>query len=123
MCSGVQSDQQPKASPDPNVAQHQKATCEVAKRFMEAMILTITPGSILSDDKNAMVEELWNLAIEAQDRQRALAGAPVDTPSVCQLPSRQSLKIDPQTREAVSLKFCLMLLYHILDIDYAPKYT
>ena len=58
-----------------------------------------------------MVEETWKLAIEAQDRQRALAGAPVGTLSVCQLPGGPSLKIDPQTREAVSLEFCLMLLY------------
>jgi len=58
-----------------------------------------------------MVEEAWKLAIEAQDRQRALAGAPVGTPSVCQLPSGPSLKIHCQTREAVSLEFSLMLLY------------
>jgi len=70
-----------------------------------------------------MVEEAWKLAIDAQDRQRALAGAPVGTPSVCQLPGGPSLKIDPQTREAASLGFCLILLYQILDIDYAPKYT
>jgi hypothetical protein len=44
-----------------------------------------------------MVEEDWKLAIEAQDRQRALAGAPLGTPSVFQLPSSLSLKIDPQT--------------------------
>jgi len=49
-----------------------------------------------------MVVEAWKLAIEAQDRQRALAGAPVGTPSVCQLPSGPSFKIDPQTREAES---------------------
>jgi len=70
-----------------------------------------------------MVEEAWKLAIDAQDRQRALAGAPVGTPSVCQLPGGPSLKIDPQTREAASLGFWSMLLYQILDIDYAPKYT
>jgi len=39
-----------------------------------------------------MIEELWNLAIESQDRQWALAGAPVDTPSGCQLPGGPSLK-------------------------------
>jgi hypothetical protein len=58
-----------------------------------------------------MVEEAWKLVIEAKDRQWALAGAPVGTPSVCQLPSGPSLKIDPQTQEAVSLEFCSMLLY------------
>jgi len=30
-----------------------------------------------------MVEEAWKFAIEAQDRQQALAGTPVGTPSVC----------------------------------------
>jgi hypothetical protein len=49
-----------------------------------------------------MVDEAWKLASEAQDCQRALAGAPVGTPSVCQLPGGPSLKIDPQIREAVS---------------------
>jgi len=70
-----------------------------------------------------MVEEAWKLAIEAQDRQRALAGAPAGTPSVCQLPSGPSLKIDPQTQVAVSLGFWSMLLYQIYNIDYAPNYT
>jgi len=50
-----------------------------------------------------MVDEAWKLAIEAQDRQRPLAGAPVGTPSVCQLPGGPSLKIDPQTGEAISV--------------------
>jgi len=68
-----------------------------------------------------MVEEPWKLAIEAQDRQWALAGAPVGTPSVCQLPSGPSLKIDPQTREAVSLEFCLMLLYQTYGYWLPPK--
>jgi hypothetical protein len=108
---GDQNIPQPKASSDQNVSQHQKATFEVAKRFMEAIVFTQTPWPILSDDKYSMVEEAWKLAIEAQDHQRALAGTPIGTPSVCQLPGGPSLKIDPQTREAVSLEFCLMLLY------------
>ena len=58
-----------------------------------------------------MVEEAWKLAIEAQDCQQALAGAPVSTPSVCQLPGGPSLKIEPQTQEAVSLEICSVLLY------------
>jgi len=70
-----------------------------------------------------MVEEAWKLAIEAQDRQQALAGAPVGMPSVCQLPGSPFLKIDLQTWEAVSLGFCSMLLHQISYIDYAPKYT
>jgi len=109
--SGDQNIPQPKASSDQNVPQHQKATFELAKRFMEAIVFTKTPWLILSDDKYSMVEEAWKLAIEAQDRQRALAGASEGPPSVCQLPGGPSLKIDPQTREAVSLEFCLMLLY------------
>ena len=121
--SGDQNAPQPKASADQNVPQHQKATFEVAKRFMEAIVFTKTPWPILSYDKYSIVEEAWKLAIEAQDRQRALAGAPAGTPSVCQLPSGPSLKIDPQTREAVSLGFCSMLLHQIYDIDYSPNYT
>jgi len=70
-----------------------------------------------------MVEEAWKLVIDAQDHQQALAGAPGGTPSVCQFPSSPSLKIDLQTQEAVSIGFCLMLVYQISDIDYTPKYT
>jgi hypothetical protein len=78
---------------------------------MEAIVYTIMPWAILSDDKYLIVEEGWKPAIEAQDRQRALAGAPVGTPNVCQLPGGLSLKTDPETGEAFSLEFCLMLLY------------
>jgi len=109
--SGDQCIPQPKASSDQNVPQPQQGTFEVAKRFMEAILFTMNSWPIISDDKYSMVEESWKLAIEAQDRQRALAGALVGTPSVCQLPSGPSLKIDPQTREASSLEFCSMLLY------------
>ena len=56
-----------------------------------------TPWPILSNDRYLMVEKAWKLAIEAQDHQRALAGAPVGAPSVCQLPGGSSLKIDLQT--------------------------
>jgi len=38
---------------------------------------------MLFDDQLRMIEEAWRLAIEAQDCQRALAGAAVGTPSVC----------------------------------------
>jgi len=79
------------------------ATFEVAKRFMEAIIFTKTPWPMISDEKYSMVDKAWKLAIEAQDCQRALAGAPVGTPSVCQLPGGPSLEIDPQTWEAVSV--------------------
>src|SRR5882757_5598110 len=65
--SGDQNIPQPKASSDQNVPQHQKATFEVAKRFMEAIVFTKTPWPILSDEKYSMVEEAWKLAIEPQD--------------------------------------------------------
>jgi len=100
---GDQNVPQPKAGGDHNVPQHQKPTFEVAKRFMEAIVFTQTPWPIISDEKYSMVDKAWKLTIEAQDRQRALAGAPVGTPSVCQLPGGPSLKIDPQTRQAVSV--------------------
>jgi len=119
--SGDQNSPQPKSSSDQNVPQHQNATFEVAKRFMEAIIFTKTPWPILSDDKYLMVEEAWKLAIEAQDRQQALAGAPVGTPSVCQLPGGPSIKIHPQTRQAVSLEFCSMLLHQIYGYWLPPK--
>jgi len=100
MSSGNKNIPQPKASSDQNVPQHQKATLDAAKWFMEVIIFTKTPWLIPSDDKYSMVKEAWNLAIDAQDRQRVLAGAPVGTPFVCQLPGGPSLKIDPQTCEA-----------------------
>jgi len=92
---------QAKAGGDNKVPQHHNATFEVAKRFMEAIVFTKTPWPISSDEKYSMGDEAWKLAIEAQDRQRALAGAPVGTPSVCQLPGGRSLQIDPQTQEAI----------------------
>jgi hypothetical protein len=100
---GVQNVPQPKAGGDDNMPQHQKAIFEVAKRFMEAIVFPRTPWPIISDGKYSMVDEAWQLAIEAQDHQRALAGAPVGTPSVCQLPGGPSLKIDPQTQEAINV--------------------
>jgi hypothetical protein len=109
--SGDQNLPQPKASSDQNVPHHEKATFEVAKWFMKAVIFTKSPWAILSDNKFWMVDEAWKVAIEAQDRQWALADASVGTQSVCQLPSGPSLKIDLQTQEAVSLERCLMLLY------------
>ena len=101
---------QPNASSDQNIPQHQKATFEVGKRFMEAIVFTKTPWSILSDAKYSVAEEAWKLAIEAQDHQRAFPGAPVGTPSVHQMRGGPYLNIDPQTREAVSLEFSSILL-------------
>jgi hypothetical protein len=94
--SGDQIALQPKASADQNVPQHQKATFEVATRFMEGIVFTKTPWPILPDDKYRTVDAAWKLAIEAQDCQQALAGATPGTPSVSQLPSGPSLKIDSQ---------------------------
>jgi len=121
--SGDQNVPQPNASADQNFPQHQKATFGVAKRFMEAIVFTKTPWPVLSNDKYSMVEEAWKLAIEAQDYQRALAGAPEGTLSVSQLPGGPSLNIDLYRRAAVSIGFCSMLLYQITDIDYSPKYA
>jgi len=49
--SGDQNVPQPKASADQNVPQHQKATFEVVKRILEAIVFTKTPWPILSNDK------------------------------------------------------------------------
>jgi hypothetical protein len=121
--SEIQNPLQPKASADQNVPQHQKATFEIATWLMKAIVFPKTPWPVSSDDKYSMVEEACTLAIEAQDQQWALAGAPPGTPSVCQLPSGPSLKIDLQIREAVCFGFCSMLFYQIDDIDYGPNYT
>jgi hypothetical protein len=78
---------------------------------MEAIVFTKTLWLIISDDKYSMVEEGWILAMAAQDHQQGLGGANIGTPSVGQLLGGASLKIDPQTREAVIFEFCLMLHY------------
>jgi len=80
-----------------------KATFEIGKRFMEGIVFTNTPWPIISDEKYVMVDIAWKRTIGAHDRQWALAGAPVGTPSVCQLPGGPSLTINLQTREAVSV--------------------
>jgi len=105
---GDQSVPQPKAGGDHNIPQHQMATFVEAKRFMEAIVLTKIPWPILSDQMYSMVDKAWQLAIGDQVCQQPLAGAPVGAPSVCQLPGGPSLKIDRQTRDAVSVHsvFC-----------------
>jgi hypothetical protein len=72
----------------------QMATFEVVKWFMEAVIITKTVWPNTTNGNYSMVDEAWSLTIKAQDRQRALASALVGTPSVCQLPSGLSLKIN-----------------------------
>jgi len=85
---------------------------------MEGIVITKTPWPIISEKKYSMVNRAWTLSIEAQDRQWALAGAPVGTSSECQLPGGPSVKIDQQTQEAESVYsvFCssiglMMILY------------
>jgi hypothetical protein len=39
--------------------------------FMEVIVLTKTPWPLLFNDKYSMVEEAWNLVIEALDHHRA----------------------------------------------------
>jgi hypothetical protein len=55
--SGDQTVPQPNAGGDHNIPQHQKATFEVAKRFTEAIVFTMTPWPIISDEKYSMVDE------------------------------------------------------------------
>jgi len=82
-----------------------------------------TPWVILYDDMYSMVETASKPAIEAQYDQRKLPGRTVDTPSDCELLSGPSPKIDPQTREAVYVGYCLMLFCQISEINYAPLYS
>ena len=77
--------------------------------FMQAIICMKTPWPILSVDQYWMIEKAWKLPIEAQDRQRALAGAPLSRGSVCLLPGGRSLKIDSQSSNAVSLEISFVL--------------
>jgi len=84
---GDQKVPQPKAGGgDHNVSQHQKRTTEVAKQFIDAIVFTKTSWPIISDEQYSTFDEAWQLAIEAQNCQQPLAGAPVGAPSVCQLP-------------------------------------
>ena len=75
-----------KSGGDHNIHQPQMATFEVAKQFMEPNVFTKTPSPIISHDKCSMVDRAWPPAIKAEDHPWALAGAPVGTPCVCQLP-------------------------------------
>jgi hypothetical protein len=90
---------------------------------MEAIVFTKTLWPIISDEKYSMVDETWQLVIESQDRQRALAGAPVGAPSMCQLPCGQSLKIDPQTQEAVSVNSVFSSPIGLMMILNPKKYS
>jgi len=80
---GDQNIPEPKADRDHNVPQYKKESFQVGKQFMEAIVFTNTPWPIISNEKYSMIQKAWKLVIETQDRQRAFAGAPLDTPSVC----------------------------------------
>jgi hypothetical protein len=69
-------------------------------------VLTKAPWSIFSNAKSSMIGKAPKLAIEALHPERALGGAPVGTPSLCQWPASPSPKVDPHTPEAVTLVFC-----------------
>jgi len=97
MSCGDQNVLQPKASADQNVPQCQNATFEVQKKFMEAIVFTKTVWAKFSYNKYSRVKKASKLTIQALDCLLALAGAPVGTPSVCQLPAGPSLKTDLQT--------------------------
>jgi len=87
---------------------------------MEPTIITKTPWPIIADEKYSMVDEDWKPAIETHDRQWVLAGAHVDSQSVCQLPGGPSLTIERQTREPVSVYsvFCSSIgLMIILNLE------
>jgi len=90
---------------------------------MEAIIFTKTSWPIISDEKYSMVDRAWKLAIEALDGQRAVAGAPGGTGSVCQCLGGPFRKIKQQTQAAVSvyLVFC-SLIRHIVLLN-PKKYT
>jgi hypothetical protein len=95
---------------------------------MDAIVFSKTPWPIISDEKYSMVDIAWKLAIEARHRPQVLSGSPVCTPSVCQLPAGPSLKIDLQTREAVSVYsvFCssigLMIILNLKTYIVQTKY-
>jgi len=59
---------EPKAGGDHNLPQHQEATFELVKQFLEAIVFTKTTWQIISDEKYSMFDEAWKLAIEAQNR-------------------------------------------------------
>lgn len=100
-----------------------KVSFQVVKRSTEAIQFMKTPWPILSEEKYLMDEESWEVAIEEQDCQQAIAGASVGTSYVCQLPSSTSLNIDLEEHDAVSHRICVMLLYQTNNIDHSPKYS
>jgi hypothetical protein len=106
MSSGDLIDPQPKASTNQNIPREHTATFLVVIWFTEAIVFTKYPSAIISDDTYSLVEEAWNLAIEAQDHHQALLRPHVGKLLVFQSPNGQSLKSDLQIQEVVCLKFC-----------------
>jgi hypothetical protein len=106
-CDIIQALPLPKAGGDEHVPQHQKAAFDVAKLYTEVIVFTWAPWPITSDEKYSMVDEVWKLASDAHNCERASAGAPVCPPSVYQLPSCLSCEINPQTPEAARGKSVL----------------
>jgi len=89
---------------------------------MVAIVFRMTPWPISSDGKYEMVDKALELAIEAQDHQPGLAGASVDTWSVCQLPGGPSLEINQQTGEAVSVYSVFYSSIGLMMIQNPQKY-
>jgi len=102
------------ASADHNVPYHQRAPVEVANRLKEAIIFTVTPSPIISNEKNSMVDKAWKLAFGAPDCSQAVVGTHIGTPSVCQLLGGPSHKIDPQTQDALSVVMLFNALLLVL---------
>jgi len=102
LARGGQNVPHPMASGDRTIPQHQKPTFEVSRCFIEAIVVTKTACEIISHEKYSMVDNPLIQVIDIQDRQWAVGGAPVCTPSVNQLPMGPSLNINLQTPEAVS---------------------
>jgi hypothetical protein len=87
---------------DQSVPENNKKTFELAKDFLATLLFTKNPWPLTKEEKYELIAESWKLSIEAQDCQRRVAGAPENSPSVCQQTGGPSKDIDFQTREAVS---------------------
>jgi hypothetical protein len=93
---------------DQSIPENNKKTFELANDFLAILLLTKNPWPLPKDEKYELISESWNLSIEAQYCQRRVAGAPENSPSVCQQTGGPSKDIDFQTREAVSFTCCTM---------------
>jgi len=96
---------------------------EAANIFVGAIILRKTSWPIVSEEMYAKVDNTRKLAIQDHDPQWELAGAPVDTPSVCDYPGCPSLHIDQELRTAYCLEFWEIFIYQTYDVDNTPTPT